>query len=129
MKQNKTKQTGFTGMATGAAYKGLRPVVEFMTFNFAMQAIDQIINSAAKQFYMSAGTCPVPIVFRGPNGVAAGVGAQHSQDFAAWYSSCPGLKVVMPYSAEDARGMMKAAIRDPNPVVVLEHETHVRYRI
>ena len=115
-------EMGFTGLAIGAAYKDLRPVVEFMTFNFSMQAIDQIVNSAAKQFYMSAGTTPVPIVFRGPNGVAAGVGAQHSQCFAAWYGSCPGLKVVSPYSAEDARGLLKAAIRDPNPVVVLENE-------
>ena len=115
-------ESGFTGLAIGAAYKDLRPIVEFMTFNFSMQAIDQIVNSAAKQFYMSAGTTPVPIVFRGPNGVAAGVGAQHSQCFAAWYGSVPGLKVVAPYSAEDARGLMKAAIRDDNPVVVLENE-------
>mmetsp|Transcript_6400 Transcript_6400/g.7758 ORF Transcript_6400/g.7758 Transcript_6400/m.7758 type:complete len:332 (-) Transcript_6400:845-1840(-) len=115
-------EMGFTGLAVGAAYKGLRPVVEFMTFNFSMQAIDQIINSGAKQLYMSGGTMNVPIVFRGPNGAAAGVGAQHSQCFGAWYGSCPGLKVVMPYSSEDARGMMKAAIRDPNPVVVLENE-------
>ena len=115
-------EAGFTGLAVGAAYKDLRPIVEFMTFNFSMQAIDQIVNSAAKQFYMSAGTTPVPIVFRGPNGVAAGVGAQHSQCFAAWYGSVPGLKVVAPYSAEDARGLLKAAIRDPNPVVVLENE-------
>ena len=115
-------ESGFTGLAIGAAYKDLRPIVEFMTFNFSMQAIDQIVNSAAKQFYMSAGTTPVPIVFRGPNGVAAGVGAQHSQCFAAWYGSVPGLKVVAPYSAEDARGLLKAAIRDPNPVVVLENE-------
>lgn len=115
-------EAGFTGLATGAAYKNLKPVVEFMTFNFSMQAIDQIVNSAAKQLYMSAGTINVPIVFRGPNGAAAGVGAQHSQCFGAWYSHVPGLKVVMPYSSEDARGMIKAAIRDPNPVVVLEHE-------
>lgn len=115
-------EMGFTGLAIGAAYKDLRPIVEFMTFNFSMQAIDQIVNSAAKQFYMSAGTTPVPIVFRGPNGVAMGVGAQHSQCFAAWYGSCPGLKVVSPYSAEDARGLLKAAIRDDNPVVVLENE-------
>lgn len=115
-------EMGFTGLAIGAAYKGLKPVVEYMTWNFSMQAIDQIVNSAAKQLYMSAGTCNVPIVFRGPNGAAAGVGAQHSQCFGAWYASVPGLKVFMPYSAEDARGMMKAAIRDPNPVVVLEHE-------
>ena len=101
---------------------GLRPVCEFMTFNFAMQAIDQIINSAAKTFYMSAGKVNVPIVFRGPNGAAAGVGAQHSQCFAAWYSHCPGLKVVSPYSSEDAKGLLKAAIRDPDPVVFLENE-------
>ena len=113
---------GFAGLATGAAYQGLRPVVEFMTFNFSMQAMDQIINSAAKQFYMSGGDCPVPIVFRGPNGAASGVAAQHSQCFAAWFMSVPGLKVVAPWSAEDARGLMKAAIRDPNPVVVLENE-------
>lgn len=113
---------GIAGLATGAAYKGLRPVVEFMTFNFSMQAIDQIINSAAKQFYMSGGDCTVPIVFRGPNGAAAGVSAQHSQCFAAWYSSVPGLKVVSPWSSEDAKGLIKAAIRDENPVVVLENE-------
>jgi len=115
-------EMGFTGLAVGAAYKGLKPVVEYMTWNFSMQAIDQIVNSAAKQLYMSAGTTPVPIVFRGPNGAASGVGAQHSQCFGAWYASVPGLKVVMPYSSEDAKGMIKAAIRDPNPVVVLEHE-------
>lgn len=113
---------GIAGIATGAAYKGLRPIVEFMTFNFSMQAIDQIVNSAAKQFYMSGGDMSVPIVFRGPNGAAAGVSAQHSQCFAAWYSSVPGLKVVAPWSAEDAKGLMKAAIRDENPVVVLENE-------
>jgi pyruvate dehydrogenase E1 component beta subunit len=100
----------------------LRPVVEFMTFNFSMQAIDQIINSGAKQLYMSAGNVPVPVVFRGPNGAAMGVAAQHSQCYAAWYSSCPGLKVVAPYSSEDAKGLMKSAIRDSNPVVVLENE-------
>lgn len=115
-------EMGFTGLATGAAYKDLRPVVEFMTINFSMQAIDQVINSAAKQFYMSAGDVSCPIVFRGPNGFSAGTGAQHSQCFAAWYSSCPGLKVVSPYSSEDAKGLIKAAIRDPNPVMVLEHE-------
>jgi pyruvate dehydrogenase E1 component beta subunit len=115
-------EMGFAGIAVGAAMAGLRPICEFMTFNFAMQAIDQIINSAAKTFYMSAGTINVPIVFRGPNGSAAGVAAQHSQCFAAWYSHCPGLKVVMPYSAEDARGLLKSAIRDPDPVVFLEHE-------
>ena len=115
-------EMGFAGIATGAAMNGLRPVVEFMTWNFAMQAIDQIINSAAKQLYMSAGDINVPIVFRGPNGAAAGVAAQHSQDFSAWYASVPGLKVFAPWSAEDARGMMKAAIRDPNPVCILENE-------
>mmetsp|Transcript_10501 Transcript_10501/g.27812 ORF Transcript_10501/g.27812 Transcript_10501/m.27812 type:complete len:357 (-) Transcript_10501:26-1096(-) len=115
-------EMGFAGIATGAAYKGLRPIVEFMTFNFSMQAIDQIVNSAAKQFYMTGGDCSVPIVFRGPNGAAAGVAAQHSQCFAAWYSSVPGLKVVAPWSSEDAKGLMKAAIRDENPVVVLENE-------
>ncbi|KAL3767432.1 hypothetical protein ACHAW5_004825 [Stephanodiscus triporus] len=115
-------EMGFTGMAIGASYKDLRPIVEFMTWNFSMQAIDQIVNSAAKQYYMSAGDISCPIVFRGPNGNAAGTSAQHSQCFAAWYSSVPGLKVVSPYSAEDAKGLMKAAIRDNNPVVVLEHE-------
>ena len=115
-------EMGIAGLATGAAYKGLRPVVEFMTFNFSMQAIDQIVNSAAKQFYMTGGDMSVPIVFRGPNGAAAGVAAQHSQCFAAWYSSVPGLKVFAPWSSEDARGMMKAAIRDENPVVILENE-------
>ena len=100
----------------GAAFSGLKPVVEFMTWNFAMQAMDHIVNSAAKTFYMSSGQIPVPIVFRGPNGAAAGVGAQHSQCFAAWYGSVPGMKVFMPYDSEDARGMMKAAIRDPDPV-------------
>lgn len=113
---------GFAGLATGAAYQGLRPVVEFMTFNFSMQAIDHVVNSAAKQFYMSGGDINVPIVFRGPNGAAAGVAAQHSQCFAAWYSSVPGLKVLAPWSSEDAKGLIKAAIRDPNPVVVLENE-------
>ena len=115
-------EMGFTGLAIGASYKSLKPIVEFMTMNFSMQAIDQVINSAAKQYYMSAGDIPCPIVFRGPNGNAAGTAAQHSQCFAAWYSQCPGLKVVAPYSSEDAKGLMKAAIRDPNPVVVLEHE-------
>ncbi|XP_056168586.1 pyruvate dehydrogenase E1 component subunit beta-1, mitochondrial isoform X5 [Syzygium oleosum] len=115
-------EAGFTGIGVGAAYYGLRPVVEFMTFNFAMQAIDHIINSAAKMNYMSAGNISVPIVFRGPNGAAAGVGAQHSQCYAAWYGSCPGLKVLAPYSSEDARGLLKAAIRDPDPVVFLENE-------
>ncbi|XP_068665671.1 pyruvate dehydrogenase E1 component subunit beta-1, mitochondrial [Aristolochia californica] len=115
-------EAGFTGIGVGAAYYGLRPVVEFMTFNFSMQAIDHIINSAAKSCYMSSGQINVPIVFRGPNGAAAGVGAQHSQCYAAWYSSCPGLKVLAPYSSEDARGLLKAAIRDPDPVVFLENE-------
>ncbi len=115
-------EMGFSGLAIGAAYKDLKPIVEFMTMNFSMQAIDQVINSAAKQYYMSAGDIACPIVFRGPNGNAAGTSAQHSQCFAAWYSQCPGLKVVAPYSSEDAKGLMKAAIRDPNPVVVLEHE-------
>lgn len=138
-------EAGFTGIAVGAAMvslkqimgyiyhshcppmtnilqAGLRPVCEFMTFNFSMQAIDHIINSAAKTFYMSAGRVNVPVVFRGPNGAAAGVGAQHSQCFGAWYSHCPGLKVVSPYNSEDAKGLLKAAIRDPDPVVVLENE-------
>jgi len=113
---------GFTGVAVGAAFAGLKPIVEFMTFNFAMQAIDHIINSAAKTLYMSGGQMGCPIVFRGPNGAAARVGAQHSQDYAAWYAQIPGLKVVMPYSAADAKGLMKAAIRDPNPVIFLENE-------
>jgi pyruvate dehydrogenase E1 component beta subunit len=113
---------GFTGIAVGAAFAGLKPIVEFMTFNFAMQAIDQIINSAAKTLYMSGGQMGCSIVFRGPNGAAARVAAQHSQDYAAWYSQIPGLKVVMPYSAADAKGLMKAAIRDPNPVIFLENE-------
>jgi pyruvate dehydrogenase E1 component beta subunit len=113
---------GFAGIAVGAAFAGLRPVVEFMTFNFSMQAIDHIINSAAKTLYMSGGQMGCPIVFRGPNGAAARVAAQHSQDYAAWYAHVPGLKVVMPYTAADAKGLMKAAIRDPNPVVFLENE-------
>jgi len=113
---------GFTGIAVGAAFGGLRPIVEFMTFNFAMQAIDQIINSAAKTLYMSGGQMGAPMVFRGPNGAAARVGAQHSQDYAAWYAQIPGLKVVMPYSAADYKGLMKTAIRDPNPVIFLENE-------
>ena len=113
---------GFAGIATGAAFGGLRPVVEFMTFNFAMQAIDHIINSAAKTLYMSGGQLGCPIVFRGPNGAAARVAAQHSQDYAAWYMQIPGLKVVMPYSAADAKGLMKTAIRDNNPVIFLENE-------
>lgn len=115
-------EAGFTGISAGAAFQGLKPVVEFMTFNFSMQAIDQIINSSAKHQYMSAGTISSPIVFRGPNGAAAGVAAQHSQCFAAWYASVPGLKVLAPYDSEDARGLMKAAIRDPDPVVFLENE-------
>ncbi len=113
---------GFAGIAVGAAFVGLRPVVEFMTFNFAMQAIDQIVNSAAKTNYMSGGKVGCPIVFRGPNGAAARVGAQHSQCYAAWYGAIPGLKVVAPYSAADAKGLLKAAIRDANPVVFLENE-------
>ncbi|MFY9212531.1 MAG: pyruvate dehydrogenase complex E1 component subunit beta [Aestuariivita sp.] len=113
---------GFAGIAVGSAFGGLRPIVEFMTFNFAMQAIDQIINSAAKTLYMSGGQMGAPMVFRGPNGAAARVGAQHSQDYAAWYSQIPGLKVVMPYSASDAKGLLKTAIRDPNPVIFLENE-------
>ncbi|MEP1442130.1 MAG: pyruvate dehydrogenase complex E1 component subunit beta [Hyphomicrobiales bacterium] len=113
---------GFTGLAVGAAFAGLKPVVEFMTFNFAMQAIDQIVNSAAKTLYMSGGQMGCPIVFRGPNGAASRVAAQHSQCYAAWYSHIPGLKVVMPYTAADAKGLLKAAIRDPNPVIFLENE-------
>ncbi len=113
---------GFAGVGVGAAMAGLKPIVEFMTFNFAMQAIDHIINSAAKTLYMSGGQMGAPIVFRGPNGAAARVGAQHSQDYAAWYSQIPGLKVVMPYTAADAKGLLKAAIRDPNPVIFLENE-------
>lgn len=113
---------GFAGLGVGAAFNGLKPVVEFMTFNFAMQAIDQIINSAAKTLYMSGGQMGCPIVFRGPNGAASRVGAQHSQDYSAWYANVPGLKVIAPYDAADAKGLLKAAIRDPNPVVFLEHE-------
>jgi pyruvate dehydrogenase E1 component subunit beta len=113
---------GFAGIATGAAFGGLNPIVEFMTFNFAMQAIDHIINSAAKTLYMSGGQMGAPMVFRGPNGAAARVGAQHSQDYAAWYMQVPGLKVAMPYSASDAKGLLKSAIRDPNPVIFLENE-------
>jgi len=113
---------GFAGLGVGAAFAGLRPVVEFMTFNFAMQAIDHVINSAAKTLYMSGGQMGCPIVFRGPNGAASRVGAQHSHDFSAWYAQVPGLKVIAPYSAADAKGLLKAAIRDPNPVVFLEHE-------
>jgi pyruvate dehydrogenase E1 component beta subunit len=113
---------GFAGIGVGAAFAGLKPVVEFMTWNFSLQAIDHIVNSAAKTHYMSGGQCESPVVFRGPNGVAAGVAAQHSQCFAAWYGSVPGLKVLAPYDAEDAKGLLKAAIRDPNPVVFLENE-------
>ena len=113
---------GFAGMAVGAAMNGLRPIVEFMTFNFAMQAIDHIINSAAKTLYMSGGQMGSPIVFRGPNGAASRVGAQHSQCYASWYAHCPGLKVVAPWSSADAKGLLRAAIRDPNPVIFLENE-------
>jgi len=113
---------GFAGIGVGAAFGGLRPIVEFMTFNFAMQAIDQIINSAAKTLYMSGGQMGAPMVFRGPNGAAARVAAQHSQDYGAWYAHIPGLKVVQPYSAADAKGLLKSAIRDPNPVIFLENE-------
>ena len=113
---------GFTGLGVGAAFYGLKPIVEFMTFNFSMQAVDQIINSAAKTRYMSGGQVGAPIVFRGPNGAAARVAAQHSQCYASWYSHCPGLKVVSPWSAADAKGLLKSAIRDPNPVVFLENE-------
>ncbi|MDO5705056.1 MAG: pyruvate dehydrogenase complex E1 component subunit beta [Paracoccus sp. (in: a-proteobacteria)] len=115
-------EIGFAGIGTGAALAGLRPIVEFMTFNFAMQAMDHIINSAAKTLYMSGGQMGCPIVFRGPNGAAARVAAQHSQDYAAWYAQIPGLKVVQPYSAADAKGLLKSAIRDPNPVIFLENE-------
>ncbi|WP_207539376.1 pyruvate dehydrogenase complex E1 component subunit beta [Sabulicella rubraurantiaca] len=113
---------GFTGMAVGAAFTGLKPIVEFMTFNFSMQAIDHIINSAAKTLYMSGGQLGCPITFRGPNGAASRVAAQHSQCYASWYAHCPGLKVVAPWSAADAKGLLRAAIRDPNPVIVLENE-------
>ena len=113
---------GFAGLGVGAAFGGLKPIIEFMTFNFAMQAIDQIINSAAKTLYMSGGQMGCPIVFRGPNGAASRVAAQHSQCYASWYAHCPGLKVVAPYSASDAKGLLKAAIRDPNPVIFLENE-------
>ena len=113
---------GFSGVGVGAAFMGLRPIVEFMTFNFAMQAIDQIVNSAAKTLYMSGGQMGCPIVFRGPNGAAARVGAQHSQCFASWYAHCPGLKVISPYDSASAKGLLKAAIRDPNPIIFLENE-------
>jgi pyruvate dehydrogenase E1 component beta subunit len=115
-------EQGFTGLGVGAGFAGLRPIVEFMTFNFAMQAIDQIINSAGKTRYMSGGQMSCPIVFRGPNGIAARVAAQHSQCYASWYAHCPGLKVVAPYTGADHKGLLKSAIRDPNPVVFLEHE-------
>ena len=115
-------EAGFAGLGTGAAYAGLRPIIEFMTFNFAMQAIDHIINSAAKTLYMSGGQMGCPIVFRGPNGAASRVAAQHSQDYANWYANVPGLKVVAPYAAGDAKGLLKSAIRDPNPVIFLENE-------
>lgn len=115
-------ESGFAGLAVGAALHGLKPICEFMTWNFSMQAIDQIVNSAAKARYMTGGIARCSIVFRGPNGAASGVAAQHSQCFSAWYGSVPGLKVVSPWSAEDAKGLLKAAIRDPNPVVVLENE-------
>lgn len=113
---------GFAGLGVGAAFLGLKPIVEFMTFNFSMQAIDHIINSAAKTLYMSGGQMGCPIVFRGPNGAAARVGAQHSQCFASWYAHVPGLKVIAPYSAADAKGLLKSAIRDPNPIIFLENE-------
>uniref|UniRef100_A0A915PUR5 Pyruvate dehydrogenase E1 component subunit beta n=1 Tax=Setaria digitata TaxID=48799 RepID=A0A915PUR5_9BILA len=115
-------EMGFAGMAVGAAFMGLRPICEMMTFNFSMQCIDHIINSAAKTYYMSAGRINVPIVFRGPNGPTPGVAAQHTQDFSSWFAFCPGLKVVAPYNSEDAKGLLKAAIRDENPVVMLEDE-------
>ena len=115
-------EQGFAGLGVGAALAGLKPIVEFMTFNFAMQAIDQIINSAGKTTYMSGGQMGSSIVFRGPNGVASRVGAQHSQDYSSWYSHVPGLKVIAPYSAADAKGLLKAAIRDPNPILFLENE-------
>jgi len=115
-------EMGFAGLAVGAAAAGLRPICEFMTWNFSLQAIDHVVNSAAKLHYMSGGRCKVPIVFRGPNGASASVGAQHSQCFAAWYASVPGLKVVSPWDGEDCRGLLKAAIRDDDPVVVLENE-------
>ena len=115
-------EIGFTGLGVGAAFNGLRPIVEYMTFNFAMQAVDHIINSAAKTLYMSGGQMGCPIVFRGANGAAARVGAQHSQCYASWYANCPGLKVVAPWSSADAKGLLKSAIRDPNPVIFLENE-------
>lgn len=122
IKDTPITEMGFAGVGVGAAFAGLKPIVEFMTFNFSMQAIDHIINSAAKTLYMAGGQLGCPIVFRGPNGAASRVGAQHSQCYASWYAHCPGLKVVSPYSAADAKGLLKAAIRDPNPVVFLENE-------
>ena len=113
-------EQGFAGLGVGAAFGGLKPIIEFMTFNFSMQAIDQIINSAAKTLYMSGGQMGCPIVFRGPNGAASRVAAQHSQYFASWYAHCPGLKVVSPWSASDAKGLLKSSIRDPNPVIFLK---------
>jgi pyruvate dehydrogenase E1 component beta subunit len=113
---------GFTGLGIGAAFTGLKPIIEFMTFNFALQAMDQIINSAAKTRYMSGGKITASVVFRGPNGPAARVAAQHSHDFTAWYSHIPGLKVIAPYTAADAKGLLKSAIRDPNPIIFLENE-------
>ncbi|KAN0067991.1 pyruvate dehydrogenase E1 component subunit beta [Elaphomyces granulatus] len=115
-------EAGFAGLAVGAALAGLHPICEFMTFNFAMQAIDQIVNSAAKTHYMSGGIQPCNVTFRGPNGFASGVAAQHSQDYSAWYGSIPGLKVVAPWNSEDAKGLLKASIRDPNPIIFLENE-------
>ena len=115
-------EQGFTGLAIGSAFKGLRPIVEFMTFNFSMQAIDQIINSAAKTLYMSGGQINCPIVFRGPNGAASQVAAQHSQDFTSWYAHCPGIKVVAPSNSYNAKGLLKSAINDDNPVLFLENE-------
>ena len=115
-------EEGFTGFAIGSSFNGLIPIVEFMTFNFSMQAIDQIVNTASKTHYMSGGQINVPIVFRGPNGAASQVAAQHSQDFTSWYAHCPGLKVISPSNAADAKGLLKSAIRDPNPVIFLENE-------
>ena len=120
-------EEGFTGLAIGAAFNGLKPIVEYMTFNFSMQAIDQIVNTASKTHYMSGGQINVPIVFRGPNGAASQVAAQHSQDFTSWYAHCPGLKVLSPSNAADAKGLLKSAIRDPNPVIFLENEILYNY--
>ena len=115
-------EEGFTGLAIGSAFNGLKPIVEYMTFNFSMQAIDQIVNTASKTYYMSGGQINVPIVFRGPNGAASQVAAQHSQDFTSWYAHCPGLKVISPSNAFDAKGLLKSSIRDLNPVIFLENE-------